>query len=188
MTTKPLTLHAHEIRRLQATGKVTVWRAVKNLGVFVDTEMGMAPPTYYPEWKQWIWPDGTTADCPHAPGSTCWVRETWAEGDKEPCDCLPGTICRHRPMVHFRADWAGIDDDVRWRPASHMPQWASRLSITISRVSVQRVQEIVGKAVFDAGFPFASDLDQLKIWWNKSNPKHQFADGPWAWVYVCEKV
>jgi hypothetical protein len=100
-------------------------------------------------------PTGTSADhrlrCPYGqPGDRLWVRETWAAHWMY--DDVPPTRAR-----------SGLDDDNqffaagpsehgthgappecrgRWRPSIHMPRWASRLSLRVTGVRVERLQDI----------------------------------------------
>lgn len=81
--------------------------------------------------------------CPYgAPGDVLWVRETWA-----PCEApirsgfiqyaADGAIGRR---VSLLGVWVGKPS--KWRPSIHMPRWASRLSLRIKSVRVERLQEI----------------------------------------------
>lgn len=84
---------------------------------------------------------------PYAPGDRLWVREqcaTWGRGpEREPVEF---------PVVYAADDpeWEGIKHDAKmskgdeWkiRPSIHMPRWASRLTLTVTEVRVQRLQEI----------------------------------------------
>ena len=48
-----------------------------------------------------------------------------------------------RPWVRYRAtDELDVPSGTRWRPSIHMPRWASRLTLTVTDVRVQRLQEI----------------------------------------------
>ena len=54
--------------------KTQTRRIIKGLGVFVETQMDMAPPIL--DGDKWIWPDGTTAKPPHGqPGDIWYMRE-----------------------------------------------------------------------------------------------------------------
>ena len=69
------------------------------------------------------------------PGDRLWVRETWAPHADMPRCAI------------YRCDRGGdyqdtATDDFRWRPSIHMPRWASRITLEIVRVSVERVQDI----------------------------------------------
>lgn len=81
--------------------------------------------------------------CPYgAVGDTLWVRETWgyavASLDEERLAVYRATIedpprwPSHRPPY---------EEMVVWRPSIHMPRWASRISLRITDVRVERLQE-----------------------------------------------
>lgn len=65
------------------------------------------------------------------PGDTLWVRESidkvTEKGDAE---------------IGYKADWQGDARGLGWRPSIHMPRWASRLTLTVTDVRVQRLQDI----------------------------------------------
>jgi hypothetical protein len=66
--------------------------------------------------------------CPYGvPGDRLWVRETWARVTDDTIQC--------------RADDPKLIDGP-WKPSIHMPRWASRLTLEVTEVRVQRVQEI----------------------------------------------
>lgn len=81
---------------------------------------------------------------PYAPGDRLWVREMWS-GDHEVRDIAP----KDRPEFLQGPIWYWADgrmpphgDWERPRPSIHMPRWASRLTITVTDVRVERVQDI----------------------------------------------
>jgi len=92
---------------------------------------------------------------PYAPGDLLWVRETWRlthvgggrGGDVVPFNSYEVTRrateldveCftfegEEDPFIRFASDG--------WRPSIHMPRWASRLTLEVESVKVERVQEI----------------------------------------------
>lgn len=97
-------------------------------------------------------PESAKAWCCYQPGDRLWARETWGVGT-QPC---PYT--GWRDGIEYRAD--GVDDDAPplydiipdgvdadsirsgWRPSIQMPRWASRLTLIVTDVRVQRVQDI----------------------------------------------
>jgi hypothetical protein len=91
--------------------------------------------------KTGVWGDYThekfLALCPYgAPGDRLWVRETWALD--------PGSHPDDREVL-YRATDPGWDDNgtgLKWRPSILMPRWASRITLEITDVRVERVQDI----------------------------------------------
>lgn len=84
---------------------------------------------------------------PYAPGDRLYVREAHA--------LVPSTAYRFSPGVPYavndedgsqacvyREGWERSRPGTGWRPSIHMPRWASRLTLTVTEVRVQRLQEI----------------------------------------------
>ena len=88
--------------------------------------------------------------CPYGgPGDRLWVRETWQQsmlirkggGERQ----TVRNPAKGLGDIHYGADhYAGFDGDEppTWRPSIHMPRWASRLTLEIESVRVERVQDI----------------------------------------------
>lgn len=73
---------------------------------------------------------------PYAPGDRLWVREAWRVGSNY--DHLPP-----RDLPDTRIVYAATDGySSRPRPSIHMPRRFSRLTLTVTDVLVQRLQEI----------------------------------------------
>lgn len=98
--------------------------------------------------EEWGWEDECGNHAPvtshrprgqnYAPGDLLWVRETWAKS---------GFGWGNESRLgrkHYRADpdhgWQPCWGP--WKPSIHMPRWASRLTLRVTDVRVQRVQKI----------------------------------------------
>lgn len=93
------------------------------------------------------WMEGTSdrVRCRWLPGQTLWVRETFA--------LVPRTAYAHDPSIPhrvspdghswavYRAGWERTAPSV-WKPSIFMPRWASRLTLEIESVRVERLQSI----------------------------------------------
>ncbi len=83
-------------------------------------------------------------------GDRIWVRETWGlMCYHDPTDWCEGGIAgvseselRERYSVEHRANWKLHSEAAHWRPSIHMPRWASCITLEITGVRVERVQDI----------------------------------------------
>lgn len=84
--------------------------------------------------------------------------------------------------------------ETKWRPGMFMPRWASRITLEITGVRVERVQEISGDDVLAEGIrsaplPSRSEMDMAlratyRELWDSLNAKRGFGwdKNPWVWV------
>ncbi len=84
---------------------------------------------------------------PYAPGDRLWVKEAWRV-DAEWDDCPPREF-DGADAIHYEADgeqrlhlWGNPFTPGRLRSPIHMPRCFSRLTLIVTDVRVQRVQEI----------------------------------------------
>jgi hypothetical protein len=111
----------------------------------------------YQDIPMWLY----TIKCPYGqPGDRMWVRESWWQVPeptlrqlRDGADTWPRPTGPHEERVAYAVDdqipgrTLGWGDDYRewgWKLKSsiHMPRWASRITLEITDVRVQRVQEI----------------------------------------------
>lgn len=101
-------------------------------------------------------------------GDRLWVRESWwhvCAGDG-PTISAPGDSLG-RDGAFFRADYPDYPPcpHYRARVSIHMPRWASRLTLTVTDVRVERLQDISEEDARDEG------VERIKF------PEH----GDWGW-------
>jgi hypothetical protein len=148
--------------------------------------------------------------CPYGqPGNRLWVRETW-----NACDEVEGAgwypyreIPKARPhsaCVSYSAD--GLHDGP-WRPSIHMPRWASRITLEITGVRVERLQDISEEdaetegshrkiwitSPFSAGAMNATSergtfRDGYKDIWESINGLGSWAQNPFVWVIEFRRI
>lgn len=134
--------------------------------------------------------------CPFgAAGDHIWVRETWARYniDQDSHDMA----YRATPP----ADWP---EEGRWRPSIHMPRWASRLTLEITGVRVERLNSISQEDAQAEGMeltgwrPTYSDPDSGgEVWtpydnfaqlWESIYGEDSWKANPWVWVIEFKVV
>lgn len=134
--------------------------------------------------------------CPFGnPGDRLWVRETWtqipfADRDGNESDKV---IYKADDSVYFSKD-AGD----KWRPSIHMPRWASRITLEIVNVRVERVQEISFEDIYAEGISLpgiegesvANRQSAFLAFWNSIYGKGQYAweKNPFVWVIEFRRV
>ncbi|MGL5446564.1 MAG: hypothetical protein ACRDBL_04565 [Rhabdaerophilum sp.] len=93
---------------------------------------------------------------PHVPGDRLYVREHWSSHPGfdgiAPRDLKRGSMIYTRAdgLWHNNGDWIGAPFG-KHRQAMHMPRWASRLTLLVTDVWVQRLQDISQADAFSEG-------------------------------------
>lgn len=146
--------------------------------------------------------------CPHGQiGDRLWVRETWMP-DAPRDGTWPHTSfygCKGSslsmiPMVYrrpkhclFRSTWSGAEL-TGWKPSIHMPRWASRITLEITGVRVEKLQDISRGDAMAEGCPFPNmqDGEDPRQWyadlWESINGKGSWSANPWVWVIEFSRV
>lgn len=135
-----------------------------------------------------------------------WVRETWTDLD----NISTGAAFAAGPSVRYfyRADGHYLDRGGRWKPSIHMPRAASRITLEVVNVRVERLQDISeGDAIaeglnswpkrhparygFDGGAPhgYATATGAFTQLWNSINKdRAQWDSNPWVWVIEFRRI
>ena len=127
--------------------------------------------------------------CPFGkPGDLLWVRETWA-----PSVHAAAARTDDYP-VEYAATAAKPDQriDGRWRPSIHMPRRASRLTLRITGVRVERLQEISEADARTEGVEAAdcwhAHYHGFSLLWQRINGTEAWGSNPWVWVLSFEAL
>lgn len=84
---------------------------------------------------------GPAFTCPYGqPGDQLWVRESFRFLRSDELLSVPRLGIRTERGCLWRA--SAPNDLGPWKPSIHMPRWASRISLEITEVRVQRLQDI----------------------------------------------
>lgn len=164
-----------------------------------------------------VWQDFTNdqflAKCPFGVvGDRLWVRETWMPdaprdgswGDVEfygckgsPLSMIPERYRKPEHCIH-RASWDG-SEMVGWTPSIHMPRWASRITLEVTGVRVERLNSMTEKDALAEGC--LGGHDSIPGYQYSATPHEHFhhvwqsiygADSwqanPWVWVIEFKRV
>jgi hypothetical protein len=99
------------------------------------------------EWQAPAERTGWMAHIGNAVGDRLWVKETWLTTPAYD-DLPPGEMGGEEPLLyladHAKANWptACGAQRGRTRVSIHMPRWASRLTLTVNDVRIERLNDI----------------------------------------------
>ena len=138
-------------------------------------------------------------------GERLWCRETWA------LQIPVGASIHAERVPYYRADHDETFIPPRWKPSIFMPRWASRITLEITGVKAERLQDIseedaiaegVGHGFrMNAGWPdyghivngvctLTHDSARMSFatLWDAINGKDSWALNPWLWVISFKRL
>lgn len=192
MTERPILFSAPMVRALLDGRKTQTRRIIKD----APSEAGWICYVEATGTRKWIGPNGyPSMPCTmrFAKGDRLWVREAWAYhgGDEMLYQREPGAV-GYRADVETdpRLSFGNVPGG-RWRVSIHMPRWASRLTLTVTDVRVERLQAITPADAIAEGI--APAANHMTIDCDTADPRVAFAalwqsingDGAWQanpWV------
>jgi hypothetical protein len=225
MKERPILFSAPMVRAILDARKTQTRRLVKKPSVIGIVENGGQPGYQL---------------CPYgAPGDRLWVRETWQLFDPHPdADGDLFVVGADRMARGRRAPYVGVVNDrpiewtacyradgelahpthgeARWKPGIHMPRWASRITLEITDVRVERLHDISrddaiaeGARRFD-DIPDPHPYGQGSRWscedppntehclgspqmafanlWSRINGAESWDANPWVWVVSFKRA
>lgn len=164
--------------------------------------------------------------CPYgAPGDRLWVRETFAietNRETDSPDRYPPPFKDGRPVkwhedqewgrwwqqCHYRAtesshDLCTIDGDEddcgKWRPSIFMPRWASRITLEVTGVRVERLHQLSPEDAQAEGvdpFPILAGEHEkagyrrsfMSLWDQINGKRAPWESNPWVWVVSFRRL
>lgn len=228
MKERGIIFNAEMVRAVLEGRKTQTRRIIKDCPTVQD---GWYPDRYNNSAEWTFWGARGSADagrctlpfvkCPFGEvGDRLWVRETWMPdaprdgtwGDVEfygckgsPLSMIPKQFRKPEHCIH-RATWDG-SEMVGWTPSIHMPRWASRITLEITGVRVERSQDITEQDAAAEGVPPAGDLlpdypdtyltpkgdfatakVAFQRLWESIYGEESWQANPWVWVIEFERV
>ena len=204
---RPILFSGPMIRAILEGQKTQTRRIVKRQR---DMEFDVNDPTYGPYWLSYATEaDGEDAKvrCPYGkPTDRLWVREThrywfpdWIDPPAYPCRCrykaddslVELAVEREENLQFSTPEDVGLDvESTKWRPSIFMPRWASRITLEITAVRVERLQSISGPDCWAEGIAYAgwdperygSVVECYRDLWESTHGTGSWAANPWVWV------
>lgn len=140
-------------------------------------------------------------------GDRLWVRETWAYINNQDIDGSENyyEYKADKPNAVYPGDWPveeakGNSEAPKWRPSIFMPRRASRITLEINNVRVERVQEITEDDALTEGVDWYSIENKnegigrcqqaFRKLWDSINSKRGYSweSNPWVWVIEFRRV
>jgi len=200
---RPIIFSAEMVRAILEGRKTQTRRPIKP-----QPPEGYKDPFYKRDEQRWffrgitpvvVWPiKGLKA--PGRPGDRLWIKETWRNNGR----CENG--------IQYKADMPEeIVSGFMWKSPIYMPRWASRITLEIMDIRVERIQDITEKDFFAEGSYFYEKEPGFSAWHigsfsslvNENTWKNAFAQlwdsfgikkgfgwdmNPWVWVIKFKKL
>lgn len=147
--------------------------------------------------------------CPYGqPGDRLWVKETFALGSQN------GIVHAADEQVFYRATDPAWDEEntaFKWKPSIFMPRRLSRITIEITDVRTERLQDITEQDAIAEGIERAPESaadatgwkdyrggyvgqgscdarDSYRTLWESINGPESWAANPWVWVVEFRRI
>lgn len=126
-----------------------------------------------------------------------WVRETY--------EIYQGKYKEHHGMVMYKAsekvsieDGNKFGEKPKWRPSIFMPKSASRISLRITNIRVERLNDISEEDAKKEGVIYSANPGKenygngyranFRLLWESINGKGSWEQNPWVWVIEFERL
>ena len=132
-------------------------------------------------------------NCPWGVGDRLWVKETWAVhvawNDTSPSQI---EIPNHGIQIWYKSSPPKPPTIGKWRSSIYMPRWASRITLEITNIRVERIREISEEDAQQEGIDFyqvspegnGSYRYPFEMFWDSLYDKKGYGwdKNPWVWV------
>lgn len=210
MRERPILFSASMVRAILTGTKTQTRRVVKPQPVENYSVHGAVRET-----RGWAWPmrDGQCLSCPSdvmlalcpygQPGDWLWVRESFSGPRYQ--DKHPPRDWHSTDEIHYWADGCPTCGDwTRTRPGMFMPRWASRITLEVTGVRVERLQDIseadalaegIGRydnGTFGLDNPAAcmgptASVAYMRLW-EHIHGSGSWDENPWLWAITFERI
>ncbi len=218
MTDRPILFNGAMVRALLDGSKTQTRRPLKPQPYvpypYYDTTIDHHPVEFERDGGLWIPSSGGTSGnlpyrgtpikCPYGvPGDRLWVQEAFALSKSDPDSGADTRYSADWDVPVYRADvpssMTSPSAVTSWKPSVHMPRWASRITLEVIGVRVERVASVseadaesegIRKGAggnwldYQAEGCFYSARHSFASLWDSiySEPGLRWEDSPWVWA------
>lgn len=192
---KPILFSGEMVRAILDGKKTQTRRVLKNQG--------------HPRWNKaeltksgrWMLFDASDPDCHGFLKNSCpygnhgdllWVREKFKilQDSKQPLYAAKPSAEKTGRSI----------PPGNWKPSIHMPRWASRITLLVESVRVERIQDISYEDCLAEGMPGHGEInnygagggvvDAFAAYWDLINATrgYSWAKNPWVWVINFSRI
>jgi hypothetical protein len=201
MKTRPILMNAEMVRATLEGRKTQTRRIIKGPEWFEGHSIGYK---VYRDWEKDKGADGSYSRCicardggeqrrcPYGePYDQLWVRETWGlvRSEDKNLKVRYAADGKLGPVVYGKKVPPNLFKNWTERnsPSIHMPRWASRLTLEITEVSVERLQDITNQDAKAEGAPVTgydddTVLNHFHDLWESIHGSGSWDQNPWIWV------
>lgn len=203
MADRPILFSAPMVRALLAGSKTQTRRPLKIQPLDILPMQGDAA------GREWVAlmtrdpePKGTVLRCRYGvPGDRLYVRETWqAVNGNDRARHIVTHPAPDRGWIEYAATPRDDEPAYKWRPSIHMPRWASRITLDVTGIRVERLQDISEADAIAEGVNVHSDhhgkprtsiyspVQAYRDLWESINGEGSWDANPWVWVVEFPRV
>lgn len=193
MAEKPILFSGEMVKAILAGRKTMTRRVVKMMSAIATIDGVPHVEDQHGDWRLLV------KFSPYRVGDTLWVRETWCPLNLD-YEAAPRNVSvpldGANVICSYRADHRDPRGDAKplqWRPSIFMPRWASRITLRITDVRVERLQSITEADAMAEGIehdPHVHTWLKFASLWNGINAGRGYSwdANPWVWIISFEKL
>jgi len=201
MKERPILFSAAMVRAILEERKTQTRRPLK------DQPLDVIPMLVLHEWCGLMSKEparGAVFGCRYGvPGDRLWVKEThwrfgwwikngWTKKGKQAWKFAADGLHKHAAFTPPHHNPSRTEKGWHKRPSIFMPRWASRITLEITAVRVERLQDITHEDAACEGVQDVNTGDFITPYatlWDKINRKtHPWPINPWVWVITFKRI
>ena len=198
MKERPILFSAPMVRAILSGAKTQtrrVWKMPRGCSWYAEMG-GERDGWFVDEGAPW-WLHVSECRCPYGqPGDRLWVREAFMHEAADYCwEASVSIPCRPAVTVYRAVHDEHESRCAGWKPSIHMPRALSRITLEITDVRVERLQDISVRDSIAEGIPAGGpenpdgiELRDFRALWESINGPGSWDANPWLWVVSFRKL